>query len=78
MTINTFTQISFTAAKYKDSWNVIPIIKDLQLEYKLSVSDELDNQEVKFKVDITNVSIIKIKILESYLKSSNFVDMVKL
>jgi hypothetical protein len=78
MTINTFTQISFTAVKYKDSWDIISIIKDLQLEYELSVSDELDNQEVKFKVDITNVSIIKIKILESYLKSSNFVDMVKL
>ena len=78
MTNNTFKQINFTALKYKDSWNVISIINDLQLEYKLTVADELDNQKVKFNVDITNVTILKLKILESYLKTNQFVDIVKL
>lgn len=78
MTNNTFKQISFTALKYKDSWNVISIINDLQLKYELTVADELDNQEVKFNVDITNVTILKLKILESYLKTNQFVDIVKL
>ena len=78
MTTNTFKQISFTALKYKDSWNVISIINDLQLKYELTVADELDNQEVKFNVDITNVTILKLKILESYLKTNQFVDIVKL
>ena len=78
MTNNTFKQISFTALKYKDSWNVISIINDLQLKYELTVADELDNQEVKFKVNITNVTIIKLNILESYLKTNQFVDIVKL
>ena len=78
MTNNTIKQINFTALKYKDSWNVISIINDLQLKYELTVADELDNQEVKFNVDITNVTIIKLNILESYLKSNQFVDIVKL
>ena len=78
MTNNTFKQISFTALKYKDSWNVISIINDLQLKYELTVADELDNQEVKFNVDITNVTVLKLKILESYLKTNQFVDIVKL
>ena len=78
MTNNTFKQINFTALKYKDSWNVISIINDLQLKYELTVADELDNQEVKFNVDITNVTIIKLNILESYLKTNQFVDIVKL
>jgi hypothetical protein len=78
MTTNTFKQINFTALKYKDSWNVISIINDLQLKYELTVADELDNQEVKFKVNITNVTIIKRNILESYLKTNQFVDIVKL
>ena len=78
MTNNTFKQISFTTLKYKDSWNVISIINELQLEYKLTVADELDNQEVKFNVDITNVTKLKLKILESYLKTNQFVDIVKL
>ena len=78
MTNNTFKQISFTTLKYKDSWNIISIINELQLEYKLTVADELDNQEVKFNVDITNVTILKLKILESYLKTNQFVDIVKL
>ena len=78
MTTNTFKQISFTASKYKDSWNVISIINDLQLKYELTVADELDNQEVKFKVNITNVTIIKLNILESYLKTNQLVDIVKL
>ena len=78
MTNNTFKQISFTALKYKDSWNVISFINDLQLKYELTVADELDNQEVKFNVDITNVTILKLKILESYLKTNQFVDIVKL
>jgi hypothetical protein len=78
MTNNTFKQINFTALKYKDSWNVISIINDLQLKYELTVADELDNQEVKFNVDITNVTILKLKILESYLKTNQFVDIVKL
>jgi hypothetical protein len=68
MTNNTFKQINFTALKYKDSWNVISIINDLQLKYELTVADELDNQEVKFKLNI----------LESYLKTNQFVDIVKL
>ena len=75
---NTFKQINFTALKYKDSWNVISFINDLQLKYELTVADELDNQEVKFKVNITNVTIIKLNILESYLKTNQFVDIVKL
>jgi len=70
MTTNTFKQISFTASKYKDSWNVISIINDLQLKYELTVAYEFDNQEVKFKVDVTNVPTIKISILESYLKKT--------
>ena len=78
MTNNTFKQINFTALKYKDSWNVISIINDLQLKYELTVADELDNQEVKFNVDITNVTILKLKILESYLKTNQFVDIFKL
>jgi hypothetical protein len=78
MTNNTIKQINFTALKYKDSWNVISIINDLQLKYELTVADELDNQEVKFNVDITNVTILKLKILESYLKTNQFVDIVKL
>ena len=78
MTNNTFKQINFTALKYKDSWNVISFINDLQLKYELTVADELDNQEVKFNVDITNVTILKLKILESYLKTNQFVDIVKL
>jgi hypothetical protein len=78
MTTNTFKQISFTALKYKDSWNVISIINDLQLKYELTVADELDNQEVKFKVDITNVTTIKLNILELYLKTNKLVDIVKL
>ena len=78
MTNNTFKQINFTTLKYKDSWNIISIINELQLEYKLTVADELDNQEVKFNVDITNVTILKLKILESYLKTNQFVDIVKL
>ena len=78
MSNNTFKQINFTALKYKDSWNVISIINDLQLKYELTVADELDNQEVKFNVDITNVTILKLKILESYLKTNQFVDIVKL
>ncbi len=78
MTTNTFKQINFTALKYKDSWNVISIINDLQLKYELTVADELDNQEVKFKVNITNVTIINLNILESYLKTTQFVDIVKL
>ena len=78
MTNNTFKQINFTALKYKDSWNVISIINDLQLKYELTVADELDNQKVKFNVDITNVTILKLKILESYLKTNQFVDIVKL
>ena len=78
MTNNTIKQINFTALKYKDSWNVISIINDLQLKYELTVADELDNQEVKFKVNIKNVTIIKLNILESYLKTNQFVDIVKL
>ena len=78
MTTNTFKQISFTALKYKDSWNVISIINELQLKYELTVADELDNQEVKFKVDITNVTTIKLNILELYLKTNKLVDIVKL
>jgi uncharacterized protein YlxP (DUF503 family) len=78
MTNNNFKQINFTALKYKDSWNVISIINDLQLKYELTVADELDNQEVKFKVNITNVTIIKLNILEAYLKTNQFVDIVKL
>jgi hypothetical protein len=78
MTTNTFKQISFTALKYKDSWNVISIINDLQLKYELTVANELDNQEVKFIVDVTNVPTIKLSILESYLKTNNLVDIVKL
>ena len=78
MTNNTFKQISFTTLKYKDSWNLISIINELQLEYILTVADELDNQEVKFKVNIKNVTIIKLNILESYLKTNQFVDIVKL
>ena len=38
MTNNTFKQINFTALKYKDSWNVISIINDLQLKYELTVA----------------------------------------